>query len=186
MGIDEQILAYLTPAQKEQLAIELEINERLPKCLRGEPTDDHWKPVMEIKLQAIRDAKYIADRKQRNKEAESLANQRRIIDYWERGMTERQKLQRALSNMLEQFIDEVKNQPLTRVNFKNASSVHERKNQLTVIRQTMDTIRGLKELLATMEAEDGEQEKQPISAENLILIDSAKALLHKKKIKSEL
>ncbi len=186
-AIDYAIVKYLTAKQKEQLAEQLEINQMLPKCLRGQPTDDHWRDPVEIKLEAIRDAKYIARRKQQQKDLLAVQNQKRRIDYLEREMTEKEKLQKALSAMLEQFINEVKNQPLITVNFKNKASVGERKDQLLVIKQTMEAIRGIKELLASMEQEEiDNKDKSPLSPDNIVLLDSAKQLLARNKIKSDL
>lgn len=186
MTIDEQLMLYLTPSQRLQLAHELEINDMLPKKIKGKTTDDHWKDPTAIKRQAIEDAKYIAARKLHNKQMEAIANTKRAFDYWEQGMTDREKLQKALSTMLQQFIDEVKNQPLITVNFKNANSVAERRNQLTIIRQTMDTIKGLKELLASMELEAGDDKEKPMSPDNLLMMDKAREMLKQRNIKSDL
>ncbi|MHB1231591.1 MAG: hypothetical protein ACYCZQ_03270 [Burkholderiales bacterium] len=93
----------------------------------------------------------------------------------------------ALTQFLKQFINEIKGKPLLDVNFTDKTSVSRRKDQLVVIKDMMAVIRQmreLKELLADDEA-DGKKEN-PLSADNLVLMDQAKELLASKKIKADI
>ncbi len=99
-----------------------------------------------------------------------------------------EKIELAMSQILTQFIDEIKGKPLIEItNYSHRETVQQRKDQLSIIKETMATIRQLRELKDVLKDDEAAGKKEnPMSADNLVLIDSARDLLKQKGVKAEL
>lgn len=141
--------------------------------------------------QVIRDAEKAAEVKARNLERrrEQMAKTRAsagTAKHYNHKDTAG-KVEMAMTQMLTQFVKELQGKPLLDVDFTNKESVARRKDQLIVIKETMATIRQLRELKEVLADDQAKgSTSNPISAENMIVFDTAKELLAKSKIKADL
>ena len=92
-----------------------------------------------------------------------------------------EKIQFAIGIMLKQFIDEIKD-GLHLVDYKDKALVVRRKDQLSIIKDTMLTLKQLKELAYLLEAEgDVSSSSNRQSSANVLLFDQANQLLKRKR-----
>lgn len=88
-------------------------------------------------------------------------------------------IEAAVNHMLKQFVHEIAC-GLLDVDYTVKAEVTRRKDQLSIMRETINTIKQLKELATDIREESGEQSKTPEEAvENIQLMDQAKELLAK-------
>lgn len=88
-------------------------------------------------------------------------------------------IEAAVNHMLKQFVHEV-SCGLLDVDYTVKAEVARRKDQLSIMRDTISTIRQLKELAVDIREDSGEQATTPEEAvENIVLFDQAKELLQK-------
>lgn len=161
MKIDHEI-ARLPDHDKRLLADELAINARLPRKKRNRD-DDSWRRPIDIKREFVKRYHYqlqLKQQLQQQREHElSVINRGNALARWQQGMTERDKLEVALKKMIDQFIAELQS-PLVDYTSTSDKAVRARKDQLVIHKQTMETIRGLRDLLETLQITDDQAAKE--------------------------
>lgn len=129
--------------------------------------------------------------KERQKELQKLKTSRSrarngCMKHYKNKNTSKQ-VELIVTQMLTQFVDEMKGRPLLDYQAEDKESRTARKDQLTIINQTIATIRQMRELAANLKDDEADGKVENVQTpENVIMMDEAKDLLRKAGLKSDL
>ena len=88
------------------------------------------------------------------------------------------QLEMLMTQVLKQFIDELKGKPLLTVDYTNKESVSRRREHLTVINSTMTVIRSLRDLKELIADDEKKAEASNVlTPDNVAMMDAAKQML---------
>lgn len=97
------------------------------------------------------------------------------------------QLDLLVTQMLKQFVDEMRGRPLVEYQVESKDSRLVRKEQLGIINSTIQTIRQLRELSQTLADDESDGKVENLETpENLIMLDEARDLLKKAGVKADI